>query len=260
MASATVAGMADDGFRVGNVLNRAGAVFSQIWVPCSLIYVVISLPTVVIGLANSQRGALIGIAGGHSTDGISPMSLGVMFLGGGLLSLLFAVFSKAAVVNASNAAAAGRGAQLGASINAGMGRFFPLLGSWICAGLLIMLASLLFMVPGIILWLSFFAITPICVLEGLGPFATLRRSRELTKGLRWRLFGLLLVLMVLGLIVAALSYAAKLAGSAYAAAAVQLGANALVGVFTTVVSVVAYQDMLAVKEGVGGERIASVFD
>jgi hypothetical protein len=252
--------MADDGFRVGNVLNRAGAVFSQIWVPCSLIYVVQSLPMVLLGLASKQHGLSTGVAASHQTIHRAPTSIALLIVVGELMFLLFSVFGWGVVAKASMSVADGRGPKMGAATSAALARFLPLLGTWICAYFMIMLASLLFVVPGIIVALSYFVITPVCVLEGLGPVASLRRSAALTKGLRWRIFGLGMLFGVLYLVVAVLPYGARLAGGAYAGAAVELVSTALSGVFSTAICVVAYQDMLAVKEGVGGGRIASVFD
>ena len=42
-----------------------------------------------------------------------------------------------------------------------------------------------------------FASIPGCVVEGRGPIESWSRSAQLTKGYRWRLFGLALLLMVM---------------------------------------------------------------
>ncbi len=41
---------------------------------------------------------------------------------------------------------------------------------------------------------------PVCVIEKQGVIASLSRSRALTKGYRWQIFGLFLLVMVIGFI------------------------------------------------------------
>jgi uncharacterized membrane protein len=54
--------------------------------------------------------------------------------------------------------------------------------------LIISLGSVFLLVPGVILSLMFAVCVPAAVVEGLGPFAALKRSYELTKGFKGRIF------------------------------------------------------------------------
>jgi hypothetical protein len=81
---------------------------------------------------------------------------------------------------------------LGASIARGLRRFFPVIGTSIYAFFMVMIGMFLVVVPGFIAIIMLFVVIPVCVVEGLGPGASIKRSRELTKGQRWRLLAIYL--------------------------------------------------------------------
>jgi len=61
-------------------------------------------------------------------------------------------------------------------------RLLPLLGASVLAGLGLALGFVLFLVPGLVLMVWWSLLVPAVVLEGHGPRAALRRSRELVRG------------------------------------------------------------------------------
>jgi hypothetical protein len=89
--------------------------------------------------------------------------------------------------------------------------FGRLLGVWVTAilfGALQLIGYLLLIVPGIVVGLIWYVALPVAAAEGSGGWAALRRSAELTEGIRWRLLVLLvavnLPLFALGLLASAL--------------------------------------------------------
>jgi hypothetical protein len=121
---------------------------------------------------------------------------------------------------------------------------------------LLLLASL---VPSAILFVMWAVAVPACVVEGRGPFASMVRSTALTKGYRWKIFG---IILLLGLFLLIGTFA-------------QLFSAGPVSQFGTVVSIVwlviwsgywnciiimTYHDLRVAKEGVDTEQIASIFD
>jgi uncharacterized membrane protein len=65
----------------------------------------------------------------------------------------------------------------------------------------IQLLPLVIIVPALMLWARLMLITPATAAEAVGPVAVIRRSWELTRGHFWKLFVLLLlVLLVLGVV------------------------------------------------------------
>ena len=89
------------------------------------------------------------------------------------------------------------------SISIGASRLGPLIGASIGTGLATSLLFLFFIVPGLIALVRWVLVAPIAVLEPSSN--TWWRSAALTKGHRWGLFGILLVLY-LGLFVVAAAF------------------------------------------------------
>ena len=155
----------------------------------------------------------------------------------------------------------GREVSLAESLQVGLGRFLPILGMAFLVSLLAGLAILAFIVPGLMLATMWFVAAPACVVEKLGPWASMRRSRELTKGHRWKIFGLMIVLLLIN----------GVAGSTITAALTAMGGSPLAmigsvlwggafGAFSAIAVVVTYHDLRAAKEGIDIDQIAAVFD
>jgi hypothetical protein len=154
----------------------------------------------------------------------------------------------------------GRPVRLGESIAKGMARFLPVIGVSLLAGLVIVVASILLLVPGLIMATKLYVVMPACIVERLGVFASLERSGELTMGHRWPIFALLLLSLLLAiafnLVPAAL---ARVGGATVPQIGDFIGA-ALDSAFQSIVVVVAYHDLRVAKDGVDIDRIAAVFD
>jgi hypothetical protein len=248
MASATTMGSAASGLRIGDILNRSLGLWSKLVMPYGLIYAVAAAPNVLQTLAIREHRVA------------TPGSVGLMVGLVTIVAVLFGVLAQGVVMSAASSVAERGTATLSVAIYAAMKRFFPLIGAAVCMGFTVVLGFVLLVVPGLMLITAYFVVVPACVLEGLGPINSLRRSARLTKGYRWRIFGLVLIMVVLSLVGSLLARVGVLMLGSVGAAILQLIATAAVGVFTSVVSVVAYRDMVAAKEGFGGQRIASVFD
>lgn len=67
------------------------------------------------------------------------------------------------------------------------------------AGLFVLLGSILFIVPGIILSLMFFLAPVIIINEKIGAMDALKRSRELMSGYKAWLFGLFIIYMIVSI-------------------------------------------------------------
>ena len=81
-------------------------------------------------------------------------------------------------------------------------RWLPLVGVVLLTTLGTALAGLLLVVPGLMLGCALSVAMPACIVEDLGVFASLKRSRELTAGHRWPIFWALaaMVLVTFGAI------------------------------------------------------------
>ena len=123
------------------------------------------------------------------------------------ISALAGLFSYPALAGAYVTAVAqldGRRVAFGEAVAAGVRFWLPLFAVSLVAGLGVSLGLVLLIVPGVILMLMWLLAGPAMVLENLQPTAALGRSQRLTRGRRWSILGLLLLLLVGGLIIALL--------------------------------------------------------
>jgi uncharacterized membrane protein len=135
----------------------------------------------------------------------------------------------------------GRAMLIGEAVRRGLSRFWSIIGLAILATLGITVGIILLIVPGIMLAIRWSVALPACVVENLGPLAAMRRSAELTKGHRWKIFGVFILILVIVLI---------------AAMIIGLIVAAVVGAITF-----ATEGIIAlVLAGVDTDQIAAVFD
>ena len=156
----------------------------------------------------------------------------------------------------------------GDAFNVGIQMFLPLLGLGIVAGLGMVLGYALLIVPGVMLTVLWSVAAPAVVVEKRGIGEALQRSRDLTRGYRWPVFGLLVIYLVLTWIVSGAIGGLNLALGGSFEASPTLGLNLITTPIVNVLSgVVAsagvaalYYELRTAKEGAGPEDLASVFD
>jgi len=242
-----VAQFAEGDFRVGQVLNRTFAVFSRNLLPFCVVTAIAYLPNLLIFENQDARTA-------ESGRGIALVFIGL------ILSLVLSALSQAIVLFAAFEDMRGRPVDLIASLKVGLARFFPVVGVALLVGLFTGLAGILLIFPAFIVMAMLFVAMPACIVERLGPVKSLGRSSALTKGYRWRIFGLwLVILLITGI------GSGMLGGLSYSVGPIvgnllKLIWGALAGAFNAIMVVVAYHDLRVAKEGVDTDRIASVFD
>src|SRR5262245_44277484 len=144
------------------------------------------------------------------------------------------------------------------SLNISLRQFWPLIGLAFAA--LLVVVSLLLIVPGVFLATAWFVALPVCIVEQRGFLTSLRRSLELTKGHRWKLLGLILLLLIPGLVGWLVAYWLNAAEVAVASTVGDLLFNTLSTAFTAAALIAAYHDLRVVKEGADFEQVAVVFD
>ena len=69
----------------------------------------------------------------------------------------------------------------------------PSSGSASSSGFFVLLGSILFVIPGIYLYVAFTVAVPVLLVEGAGPWRALGRSRQLVQGRWWGTLGVALV-------------------------------------------------------------------
>ncbi len=76
----------------------------------------------------------------------------------------------------------------------GLSTMLPVLGIAIVVGIVVVLGLIALIIPGLILVTMFWVVVPAAVIERKGVGASMDRSRKLTYGHRWAIFGIIILL------------------------------------------------------------------
>ena len=156
----------------------------------------------------------------------------------------------------------GRRALLGASLFYGLKRFVHLIFIGILCGIGVVLGTMLFVVPGLILMCMCYVSAPVCVVERLGAVDSITRSAQLTKGYRMKIFGLILVFIIIIFVATRIWFKLFLGTSTgqiinfILLQVIVLIPFALANIMPSVI----YFELRRVKEGVAVDSLANVFD
>ena len=200
----------------------------------------------------------------------AAITLGLLSI---VVAILLSVITQGALVRATVAYSEGRKASFSESVMAGLRVALPLVLLGLLSSLGIALGLMLLIVPGVILAIMWSVAGPVVVEEQMGPVEALGRSRFLTAGARWKIFGLMLVLFVLYLmlsgaigLIAVLWYGnpAELANGEYLS--MPIGALVITGVLQTLTSAFwgvlvssLYVELRNWKDGPTAETLAEIF-
>lgn len=244
-------------------------------------------PLVVLGLAFVfgalpwTFGRLAGFTGtpqSYETLGSTASSVGVgtivaVGVVGGVVAMAIWMMTQAVLVRPTLAFSEGRRADVGESVMAGLVvlLWLVLLGILMTIGVVIGL--MLIFVPGIMLMVLWSVAIPACVVERVGPFAALARSQALTRGWRWKIFGMWVVVLVVYWIVSALvgvvmamvyggfmQYAqASMQGLPIGLIAISLPIQTLNAAVWGTLQAALYVELRDARDGPAGEQLADIF-
>lgn len=174
-------------------------------------------------------------------------------------ALLNAMISRAAIGDLSD----GR-PSFGDCLSAALPAILPVIAIGVLSGLAVVIGMIFLIVPGIYLWLGWSVAIPVLIQERAGVFGSMSRSRDLTRGNRWRLFALFLIIVVMVWIVQIASSLLTLVGGSLGQASLFLAIAAAISgtvssVLITTAAAVSYIELRRVKEGTSIDELAQVF-
>ena len=255
-APETMANAPDVGppFRFGAVLGRAFSILFRNIVPFGLLGLVVYSPHIALSVLIQQSAA---------DPASDPARIGLLAIGTTFLYVLLYFFLNATVVYGTVQDLRGGKVMIGACMGRGLSTIFPVLGVGILVWLLIALGMVLLIIPGLIAMVMLWVAIPVTVTERRGPIESLRRSRQLTKGNRWQIFAIIVLIILMNIAAGAVIQLGLFAGGT-AAFIVVTAINWVAAIFfallLAVASAVGYHDLRAAKEGADTEQIAAVFD
>jgi hypothetical protein len=237
-------------FRLGDVFSKSFGMFGRHFVAFFLLTVIANIPTYVFQWA---------IVSPPPTPGAFPTFNPWAFLAIPV-SIACGTIATGAMTYGVVQDLRGGTVSIGEAIAVAARRFLPMFGVALAVGILVFLGIVLLLVPGVIVGCMYFVAAPVCIAERAGVGASLRRSRFLTKGHRWQIFAVYILVLILAFIVIGAVFGVRSIIGPSAATIFQDAVNVVFGAFIAVMSAVFYYHLRVAKEGVDLAKIASVFD
>ncbi len=223
---------------------------------------------IVGGVAVALPQALLGLGqGGMAGEGFNWTS-GLLMLVGWIGAVIGACVVQAMVVQATVADLGGRTTSLADGVRFGLRLVLPLFALSMVTSVGLGIGFLLLLVPGLILMTLWAVAAPVLIIEQKGVFASLQRSRDLTRNHRWPIFGLIVVVIlayflifaVIGLIVA-LTGGGSVVEPTSTFGAIGSGIGSAIGSVVAAAGLASiYYELRSIKEGASPQELASVFD
>ncbi|MRG70799.1 hypothetical protein GH722_03390 [Alphaproteobacteria bacterium HT1-32] len=187
----------------------------------------------------------------------------------GFLSIMLSYVAQGAIVYGAVRSLDDQKTSFTECVGRGLVLALPLLAIVILYSLGLIVSFMLLVVPAAIFFCVYFVVIPVAVMEKPGIFRSFSRSAELTRGNRWRIFGLMALSLliffalafgfglVIGIIIA---FAGPGADALLAGALIEAVINAVIMVFFASLVSVTYYDLRHFEGGANLEKLSSVFD
>jgi hypothetical protein len=259
-------------FRVSEVIGKSLSIWLKNWLPFAVLGIVFNIPVAIFGYQMFEEFLPLQqqILSGQPADPTQISHIfGWAFWAGWLVFVICYQLLTAAIAYGVVQRLRGQAVSLVGCFNQAFRRFFPIILTGLAAAVLTWLACLLFVIPGIIVALNFYVAIPVCIIEGLGVSGSLSRAKELARGYRWKLLGIILIAAVIAVVIQqilgfAIRFAVPVGTTLTSLVYVSVGTLVINQViFTTLIAAIAtcaYYYLRVAKEGVDIDQIAAVFD
>jgi hypothetical protein len=243
---------------IGRVIQRGFKTLgNQIGVLLPLALLLVGLPGVIMYLLLGES------AGANATpDEALAVFTSPIFWLGMLVSIITGFLLQASVVRAAIKDLKGEKVDIQSNLMVAIGLLLPMIGLSLLVGLIVGIGMLFLLIPGIIAYIVLIVSVPVLVEERKGVVESMKRSAELTKGSRWSIFllGLLMlvilmvVAMVFGFVIGLVSFGSALLGGILNAVL-----SSIFGLISAVVLASLYVELRTVKEGATVESLGAIF-
>lgn len=248
-------------FQFGRVFNNTFAVIGRnigLCVGSALLFS--GVPTVVFRLwTESRMQAILQTDPGAAADPTFAFGNPWITVVAVVISSILALLLQSALVRATIEDLNGKRPTLGDSLQIAIRFLLPTLAIGFLVALGSGLAMIALIVPGIILWLGWSVSVPVLIQERLGVFGSMSRSRALTKGSRWSLFGLFLVLIIIAMVIQGAVGVVVYLFHGTVASIMEGLVQSVVSMVLSVAAAVSYVELRQVKEGTSVDELAEIF-
>ncbi len=246
-------------FSIGTCFQKSFKVCGQAFLPILLVTASASVPDLILQLITPAI-RVFGV-----------LYFGIFSFTVGIFGFILQIAIQGIIVFGTFRVLQGKSFDVGGAFRQAFRKVGTLAGLSIVLGLLIGLASLALLIPGVIVGTVYAVAVPACVIESTGVSESLRRSRTLTKGNRWKVFGIYALVMIVmfvifSAIMGSLFFLIRPTAVDLVGIRFQMVSPILnfvirlisVGFLSVVISVI-YSELRYAKEGVGIDEIVDVF-
>lgn len=250
---------------IGRVISGTFAVLSRNLVTFGVLALVLAgIPTAVIAYlqaSNIEPGAGFALRPGYfQAVGLS-----------GLAALITSAILQGALVYGAVQDMNGQRPGIAECLATGLRAFLPLIGLTILLGIAIVFGLILLIVPGIMMACAWCVAAPSLVADRTGVFGAFSRSADLTRGNRWRIFALFIVVwviaIVIGAVIGAIAMALAFGGALDPASLARSPAQVIGNIISNTLSAligstgvaVLYVELRRLREGAGPQWLAEIF-
>lgn len=252
---------------IARVIQQTFQVLGRNFVTYIILALLLSgIPTAIISYLQAENVAAV--QGGNFNFGpgyFTTFGVGV------LAALVTSAILQGALIFATVQDMNGGRPRIGDCLATGLRSFLPLIGVSILFSLAVVLGFIFLVVPGLMILCAWCVAIPALVADRTSVTGAFGRSAELTRGNRWRIFGLLVVVwiiaVIIGAVVGAVTGGASFGSGADAAAVlrspVQIGGNLVINTLTSAISstgvAVLYVELRRAREGLGPQLLSEIF-
>lgn len=178
-----------------------------------------------------------------------------------LFTILLSSLLQGAVVHAVITDLRGSQTSIAGSLAAALKMILPMLGITILSSIIMGLGLILLIVPGIIAYIMLIVSVPVLMEEKLGVIGSMKRSRELTKGSRGKIFTLLVIFGVV-FFVSAVPFGLLTTSTASLSSMQIINTvfGTVVGLLSAVFLASLYVELRMIKEGGSVQELAAIFE
>lgn len=241
----------DGEFSVGAVVGDTFKTFFGNIVLFSILISILILPFIIIDGASFSS-----VADGSWVQSGDPISYLWIFFG----VMLVGFFSQIGIIYGSVESLSGNKANVREMFSTIIRCAIPVLIASILVMVMMMVGFVLLVIPGFMVVMMMAVVVPVIVVERVGIIKALSRSRELTNGHKWGIFGAFFLLGIINVIVQfILSFVGDAGGEAMKIILLLLNQVIATGLTASMVASI-YINLRRAKEGVNVEEIAKVFE
>jgi hypothetical protein len=238
-------------FDLGRVIQRGFDAFGR----QAILFLVIALVLVGIPAFVMQILFAQSVAAGDLAA-IFSMSTVLMFL----IMFLAGYALQAAVVQAAIRTLSDEPVDIATNLLFALKMLLPVIGVSIVVGFLAMIGFLLLIVPGIMFLIASSVAVPVLVEERLGVIASIKRSLELTRGSRWWILLLFIIIFLAAGMISGVRAAAFPGGLGIVAAVFEALFSAISSLVSGIFLASLYLELRLIKDGVGAQGLAAIFE